>query len=142
VHRNAGLHANIKYWILPDIENRIKSGEITAYFGSHVTEIMPDTVSIATPRGTIELQNDFVFALTGYHPDFDFLESIGIELLGEQKRPACDPQTLETNVPGVYIAGVVLAGVRTSEIFIENGRFHGQHIAQDLKKKLRPATSN
>ncbi len=142
VHRNAGLHANIKYWILPDIENRIKNGEVAAFFQSRVTHIGEDLVTIETPKGEIELKNDFVFALTGYHPDFEFLESMGIELLGEQKRPACDPQTLETNVAGIYIAGVVLAGVRTSEIFIENGRFHGQHIAQDLKKKLRLASSN
>jgi thioredoxin reductase (NADPH) len=142
VHRNAHLHANIKYWILPDIENRIKAGEINAYFESSVTEIGPDTVTLATPKGAVELQNDFVFALTGYHPDFEFLESMGIELLGEQKRPACDPQSLETNVAGIYIAGVVLSGVRTSEIFIENGRFHGQHIAQDLQKKLRLPSQN
>jgi len=142
VHRNAGLHPNIKYWILPDIENRIKAGEIAAYFNSRVIEILPDIVTIETPRGIIELKNDFVFALTGYHPDFDFLEAVGIELLGEHKRPACDPETLETNVPGIYTAGVVLAGVRTSEIFIENGRFHGQHIAKDLKKKLRLTNSN
>ncbi len=142
VHRNAGLHANIKYWILPDIENRIKNGDVAAFFQSRVTHIGDDLVTVETPKGVIELRNDFVFALTGYHPDFELLESMGIELLGEQKRPACDPQTLETNVAGIYIAGVVLAGVRTSEIFIENGRFHGQHIAQDLKKKLRLASSN
>jgi thioredoxin reductase (NADPH) len=142
VHRNAGLHANIKYWILPDIENRIKNGEITGLFNSRVTHIGEDMVTVETPKGFIELKNDFVFALTGYHPDFAFLESMGIELLGDHRRPACDPQTLETNVQGIYIAGVVLAGVRTSEIFIENGRFHGQHIAQDLKKKLGLASSN
>ncbi|HUS20152.1 MAG TPA: YpdA family putative bacillithiol disulfide reductase [Terriglobales bacterium] len=142
VHRNAGLHANIKYWILPDIENRIKNGEVAAFFESSVSKIGPDFVRLHTPKGELELKNDFVFALTGYHPDFTFLESMGIELLGDHRRPACDPQTLETNVAGIYIAGVVLAGVRTSEIFIENGRFHGQHIAQDLRKKLRLASSN
>ena len=89
-----------------------------------------------TPQGKMELKNDFVFALTGYHPDFDFLTRAGVELLGEHKRPACDPETLESNVRGIYIAGVLLAGMKTSEIFIENGRFHGKHIAADLRKKL------
>ena len=136
VHRGAALHPHIKYWIKPDIENRIKNDEIQAYFNSSVREITADTVSIETPDSVLEIKNDFVFALTGYHPDYDLLRSIGIDLLGEQNRPACDPQTLESNVAGVYIAGVILAGSRTNEIFIENGRFHGKHIAQDLKVKL------
>src|SRR5205085_11925936 len=136
VHRGPELHKNIKYWIYPDIENRIKNGEIPAHFNATVCEITPDTVIVKTPQGKTELKNDFVFALTGYHPDFDFLTRAGVELLGEQKRPACDPETLESNVTGIYIAGVLLAGTRTSEIFIENGRFHGKHIAADLKKKL------
>jgi thioredoxin reductase (NADPH) len=136
IHRGPALHQNIKYWILPDIENRIKNGEIQAHFNSFVEEITPDTVIVNTPHGKQELKNDFVFALTGYHPDYDFLRGIGIELAGDQKRPVCDPETLESNVPGVYVAGVIVAGSRTSEIFIENGRFHGQHIAVDLKKKF------
>jgi thioredoxin reductase (NADPH) len=136
VHRGSELHKHIKYWIYPDIENRIKAGEITAHFNTTVCEITPDTVVLQTPQGRTEVKNDFVFALTGYHPDFDFLTRAGVELLGEQKRPACDPETLESNVPGIYIAGVLLAGTRTNEIFIENGRFHGGHIAADLKKKL------
>ena len=138
VHRGPELHKHIKYWIYPDIENRIKNGEITAYFNTTVAEISPDTVLLKTPQGKIELKNDFVFALTGYHPDFEFLTQSGVELLGDQKRPACDPETLESNAHGIYIAGVLLAGTRTSEIFIENGRFHGKHIAKDLKKKLNP----
>ncbi len=136
VHRGAGLHPNIKYWVKPDIENRIANKEIPALFNSTIREITADSVLVEAPDGTHELKNDFVFALTGYHPDFDFLRSMGIELLGEQSRPACDPQTLESNVAGIYIAGVILAGSRTSEIFIENGRFHGKHIANDLKQKL------
>ena len=136
VHRGAALHKGIKYWILPDIENRLKNREITMYFNSTVVEIMPFSVAIETTDGLLEIKNDFVFALTGYHPDFEFLRSVGVELAGNDLRPACDPQTLESNVPGVYIAGVILAGSRTSEIFIENGRFHGRHIAADLKKKL------
>jgi len=136
VHRGPALHAHVKYWILPDIENRIKGGEIKAYFSSTVEEIAADCVVVRTPEGLVRVQNDFVFALTGYHPDYDFLRSMGIELSGEQCRPVCDPETLESNVPGIYVAGVIVAGSRTNEIFIENGRFHGQQIARDLKKKL------
>ena len=91
-----------------------------------------------TPEGEVTLENDYVFALTGYHPDFEFLCGLGIQLSGEaDKRPVVDRQTLESNVPGIYLAGVIVAGIRTSEIFIENGRFHGQMIAADLKQKLR-----
>jgi thioredoxin reductase (NADPH) len=136
VHRGAELHPHIKYWIMPDIQNRIKNREIPAYFNSAVKEIREESVTLATPGGDVELKNDFVFALVGYHPDYDFLKSMGIDLLGEQHRPACDPQTLESNVPGLYVAGVILAGSRTNEIFIENGRFHGKHIANDLARKL------
>jgi thioredoxin reductase (NADPH) len=84
------------------------------------------------------LRNDFVFALTGYHPDFDFLRAIGVQFStnGDEMRPVCNPETLESNVPGVYLAGVIVAGSKTSEIFIENGRFHGQQIAADLSRKI------
>jgi thioredoxin reductase (NADPH) len=136
VHRGPKLHSHVKYWILPDIENRIRNGEIKAYFSSAVTEIDADRVFVHTPEGMVDLKNDFVFALTGYHPDYDFLRSMGIELSVDQCRPVCDPATLESNVPGIYVAGVIVAGSRTNEIFIENGRFHGQQIAQDLKNKL------
>jgi thioredoxin reductase (NADPH) len=137
VHRDAQLHHHVKYWIRPDLENRIKSGEIEAYFSSWVQEIGIDHVVINTPRGPIRLKNDFVLALIGYHPDYDFLRSIGIELSGEQCRPVCDPVSLESNVKGIYVAGVIVAGSRTNEIFIENGRFHGKQIAADLKIKLK-----
>ncbi|MGO9127288.1 MAG: YpdA family putative bacillithiol disulfide reductase [Terriglobales bacterium] len=136
VHRGPTLHTHVKYWILPDIENRIKAGEIKAYFSSTVQEIAVDTVIVRTPGGLAPVKNDFVFALTGYHPDYDFLRSMGIELSVDQNRPMCDPETLESNVPGIYVAGVIVAGSRTNEIFIENGRFHGQQIARDLKNKL------
>jgi thioredoxin reductase (NADPH) len=136
VHRGPKLHNHVKYWILPDIENRIRNGEIKAYFSSTVNEISADHVLVHTPEGRVRLKNDFVFALTGYHPDYDFLRSMGIELATEQCRPVCDPQTLESNVPGIYVAGVIVAGSRTNEIFIENGRFHGQQIARDLEQKL------
>lgn len=137
VHRGPGIHSHVKYWIKPDIENRIKAKEIKAYFNSTVREILPDTVILDTPEGEKVLENDFVFALIGYHPDYAFLRRIGIELTKDQCRPVCDPETLESNVPGVYVAGVIVAGSRTNEIFIENGRFHGQLIAEHMAKKLR-----
>ena len=141
VHRGAQMHSHVKYWVRPDIENRIKAGEILAYFNSTVEEINADCVVLRTPSGPLRLKNHFVFALTGYHPDYDFLRSIGIELSPEQLRPVCDPETLESNVPGIYVAGVIVAGSRTSEIFIENGRFHGRQIALDIEAKLAGRTS-
>ncbi|PYY13751.1 MAG: YpdA family putative bacillithiol disulfide reductase [Acidobacteria bacterium] len=137
VHRGPEMHRHVKYWILPDINNRIKNGEIKAYFNSTVTNIAEDDVTLATPDGPVKLPNHFVFALTGYHPDFSFIESLGVSLDEANDRcPVCDPATLESNVPGIYLAGVVVAGERTNEIFIENGRFHGQLIAKDLQEKL------
>jgi len=137
VHRGAEMHRHVKYWILPDINNRVKNGEITAYFNSSVTSIGEDTVTLATPNGEKTLANDFVFALTGYHPDFGFIESLGVNLDEENDRcPVCDPGSLESNVPGIYLAGVIVAGERTNEIFIENGRFHGKLIADSLRSKL------
>lgn len=139
VHRGPGMSPSVKYWIKPDIENRIKNGEIKAYFNTTVSEIDPEFVALFTPHGEVRLKNDFVFALTGYHPDFEFLRSLGIQLSELDCRPVCDPQTLESNVSGIYLAGVIVAGSKTSEIFIENGRFHGKQIAEDLKLKLAPA---
>jgi len=137
VHRGPEMHRHVKYWILPDINNRIKNGEIKAYFNSNVVNIAEDDVTLATPDGPVKLPNHFVFALTGYHPDFSFIERLGVALDEANDRcPVCDPATLESNVPGIYLAGVVVAGERTNEIFIENGRFHGQLIAKDLQEKL------
>jgi len=137
VHRGAEMHRHVKYWILPDINNRVKNGEVKAYFNSNVTNIAEDDVTLSTPEGAVTLANHFVFALTGYHPDFSFIEGLGVTLDEENDRcPICDPTTLESNVPGIYLAGVVVAGERTNEIFIENGRFHGQLIAKDLQGKL------
>jgi thioredoxin reductase (NADPH) len=136
VHRGAEMHRHVKYWILPDVNNRIKNDEITAYFSSNVTNISEDDVTLSTPAGTVTIGNHFVFALTGYHPDFDFIEQLGVKLDEANDRvPICDPATLESNVPGIYLAGVIVAGERTNEIFIENGRFHGQLIAADLREK-------
>jgi thioredoxin reductase (NADPH) len=138
VHRGETLHRHIKYWIKPDIENRIKNGEITAYFGTTVNLISEDSVQLLPPGdGVKTIPNDFVFALTGYHPDFDFIESLGVTLDEANDRcPICNPATLESNVKGIYLAGVIVAGERTNEIFIENGRFHGKLIADSLRSSL------
>ncbi|HEY1210527.1 MAG TPA: YpdA family putative bacillithiol disulfide reductase [Terracidiphilus sp.] len=135
VHRDAEIDPGVKYWIRPDIVKRIQDRQIDAYFNSRLVEITPDTVIIETPEGQKTLKNDFVFAMTGYHPDYQFLESMGIRFQGEERRPMCNPETLESNVPGIYLAGVIVAGSRTNEIFIENGRFHGRQIAAALVAK-------
>jgi thioredoxin reductase (NADPH) len=135
VYRGPEITPHVKYWIKPDIENRIKAHEIQAYFNSEAVEIDQDTVDIVTPQGRVTLKNDFVFAMTGYHPDFEFLEALGVRFEGPDRLPVCNPETLESNVPGIYLAGVIVAGSRTNEIFIENGRFHGRQIAAALASK-------
>jgi thioredoxin reductase (NADPH) len=107
-------------------------------FNTLIKEVAIDSVLLRTPMGDQRVANDFVLAMTGYRPDFTFLENIGIEFEGADQRPKVNYHTLESNVPGVYLAGVLIAGMRTGEIFIENGRFHGGQIAADLKKKLQP----
>jgi thioredoxin reductase (NADPH) len=136
VHRDSVPHQHVKYWILPDLANRIQNGEITAYFNSHVTHIGEDTVTVKTHDGEVVVPNNYVFAMTGYRPDFEFLETMGIAFTGQDRQPECNPETFESNVPGLYLAGVIVAGERTNEIFIENGRFHGRQIAAALKAKL------
>ncbi len=142
VHRGAGISHNVKYWIKPNIENRIKSGEIKAYFNSSVKEIRPHEVTLETPEGEVVLKNDFVFAMTGYRPDFEFMAEHGIHLDPNSSKPITDPETLESERKGVYLAGVIVAGTHTNEIFIENGRFHGKLIAQALQASLRPESLN
>ena len=136
IHRGSGISDRVKYWIRPNIENRIKNGEIPAYFHSSVAEIKPDSIRIATPTGEISLKNDFVFALIGYQPDLAFLNATGITLEPETQRPRTNPETLESERAGVYLAGVIVAGMHTNEIFIENGRFHGRLIAESIASKL------
>jgi thioredoxin reductase (NADPH) len=131
-HRGSGISDRVKYWIKPNIENRIKNGEITGYFNSQVVEILHDVVILETPGGILTLKNDFVFAMVGYRPDLEFLASLGIELDAETERPRTNPGTLESDRPGVYLAGVIVAGMHTNEIFIENGRFHGKIIAEAI----------
>jgi thioredoxin reductase (NADPH) len=139
VHRHEAISKSVKYWIKPDIENRIKNREVSAYFNTTVQEIREREVVLRSPDGELLLKNDFVFALTGYHPDFEFLAKFGIELSSAaDRRPVVNAKTLESNVPGVYLAGVIVAGMKTNEIFIENGRFHGRQIAHDLRSKLKP----
>jgi len=132
VHRRAELGSTIKYWIRPDIENRIKAGQIRALFECEVKRIETGRVWVSNHSGEKMLPADQVFALIGYHPDFEFLRSLGISLDPETNKPTMDPQTHESNVPGVYVAGVVVGGNHTSEIFIENGRFHGKQIVAAL----------
>jgi bacillithiol disulfide reductase len=139
VHREAEMGKSLKYWVKPDIENRIRAGEIKALFGSHVTHIEPRQIWVQNSSRENAIPASRVFAMTGYHPDFEFLERQGIYLDPQTRRPHCDPETLETNVPGIYVAGVVVGGKNTSEIFIENGRFHGQQIVAAMTGKGRLA---
>jgi thioredoxin reductase (NADPH) len=137
IYREAELSPHIKYWIRPDLENRIQEGSIRALPECEVKEITSGMICVQRKNGeTLRLENDFVFALTGYHPDFRFLRDIGVEIDPHTHRPSCDKVTLESNVPGIYLAGVIIAGMDTNEIFIENGRFHGKQIIADIQKKL------
>ena len=136
IHRGPGISDSVKYWIKPNIENRIKNGEIRAYFHSRVVEIQKSAIRIATPEGEVLLRNDFVFALIGYRPDLVFLNSTGIVLESATLRPRTNPETLESDRTGIYLAGVIVAGMHTNEIFIENGRLHGCLIAQSIASKL------
>ncbi len=136
VHRGPAMHKHVKYWIKPNIENRIKNGEVKAYFSSHVTEILPTAVRIRTEEGDIEIANHFVFAMIGYSPDLTFLNANGIVLEPETLKPRTDTKTLESDRKGVFLAGVIVAGMHTNEIFIENGRFHGRQIADAIAAQL------
>jgi thioredoxin reductase (NADPH) len=135
IHRGAEMNKGLKYWVKPDIENRIRASEIRAMFHTQVTAIEPTQVRIKNGRSEETIPARQVFALTGYHPDFSFLEKQGIQLDRTTKRPALDPETLESNVPGIYLAGVVVGGLQTSRIFIENGRFHGRQIIAAIAGK-------
>lgn len=137
VHRGAGISKNVKYWIKPNIENRIKNGDVKAYFHSTVKEIRPHEVILETPEGEVTVKNDFVFAMTGYRPDFEFMAQHGIHLDPATSKPITNSGTLESQREGVYLAGVIVAGTHTNEIFIENGRFHGKVIADSIAQRLR-----
>jgi bacillithiol disulfide reductase len=132
VHRDAHLGQTIKYWVKPDIENRIKAGQIRALFEMQVKEITSAEVIASNSAGEQRLPAKQVFALTGYHPDFSFIQSLGVHLDPVTCKPSLNLNTLESNVPGIHLAGVVIGGRHTGEIFIENGRFHGKQIIQAL----------
>lgn len=136
IHRGPALTDSIKYWIRPDLENRIKNGDIQALFNTELLEIRPQCIRVRGPQGTGWLKNDFVLAMIGYHPDLELLAGAGISLDAVSGRPTTNPETLESSVPGIYLAGVLVAGMHTNEIFIENGRFHGRQIAADIARKL------
>jgi thioredoxin reductase (NADPH) len=136
VIRGGHIHHNVKYWIKPNIENRIKNGEVASYFHSTVKEIRPHHVVLNTPDGEVTINNDYVFAMTGYRPDFEFMASHGIHLDPVTSKPVTDTVTLESERAGVYLAGVIVAGTHTNEIFIENGRFHGKQIADAIQQSL------
>jgi thioredoxin reductase (NADPH) len=131
--REAALSNSVKYWVKPDIENRIKEGAIRAYFQATVKRITPDHVLIGTPEGDKEFANDFVLAMTGYEPPFAWMEQCGIAFRNDAfKTPVYNEQTMETNVPGLYLAGVVCGGLKTNKWFIENSRVHAEMIVRQL----------
>jgi len=131
--RSAELGNSIKYWVRPDIENRIKAEQIHAVFNARIKEIVRDGVVLENGHNTRLIEAKQVFALTGYHPDYEFIEALGVKLDPVSRKPDLNPNTLESNVKGIYLAGVVIAGKHTGEIFIENGRFHGKQIVEALK---------
>jgi len=136
VIRESSLRESVKYWVKPDIENRIKEGSIRVYFNSEVKFIAETTVTIQTPQGVVELENDFVLAMTGYEPPFEFLKSIGIQFHPDEfHTPVYDEKTMETNVDQLYLAGVICGGLKTNKWFIENSRVHAEMIIQHVKKK-------
>lgn len=136
VHRGAALGESIKYWVRPDIENRIREGSIAARFNSRVQEIRPTEV-LLTDGTTVPA--DAVLLLTGYHADPEFLRRAGVDVMADTDEPRYDPETFETNVPNLFIAGGQVAGKKTGTVFIENGRFHGERIARVLASRLEPS---
>ena len=129
--RDPAIRESVKYWVRPDIENRIRDGEIKAYFESEITDIREHEVEILTPHGIITLENDFVLAMTGYLPDFSLLTSMGVAIGDDpMMTPVHDPATMETNMPGIYLAGVICGGLRTNKWFIENSRDHADMIVR------------
>lgn len=137
VLRGPEIGQRVKYWVKPDIENRIKEGSIKAYFNSYIKEIRDDEVDIETPEGIITLENDWVIAMTGYQPNLSFLKKIGIELCDDETcKPAYSEETHETNQKNIYLAGVICGGMNTHRLFIENSREHAVKILNDIAKKI------
>ena len=136
VIRGEAINKRVKYWIRPNIENRIKEGSIKAYFQSNVLEIRENELDIATPNGLVSIENDFVLAMTGYKPNYEFLEKLGLKFTSDALMvPIHNSETLETHLSGVYLAGVVCAGLQTSKLFIENTRDHSEIIVEDIQKR-------
>lgn len=137
VIRESTILDSVKYWVKPDIENRIKEGSIKAYFNSEILDIKPSEVTVRTPEGTINIENDFVLAMTGYQPPFGFMEACGVKFHNDEfHTPVYDEKTMETNVKNLYLAGVVCGGLKTNKWFIENSRVHSEMIIDNLKTKL------
>ncbi|MBT8185032.1 MAG: YpdA family putative bacillithiol disulfide reductase [Eudoraea sp.] len=131
--RGPEVGQRVKYWVRPDIINRIEEGSIAVFYNSNVKEILPNEILINTPEGVVSIPNDFVLALTGYMPNFEFLEKMGIELSKDDKKlPLYNKQTMETNVPGLYLAGVICGGMETHKWFIENSRIHAEMIVKHI----------
>ncbi|MBX2828942.1 MAG: YpdA family putative bacillithiol disulfide reductase [Flavobacteriaceae bacterium] len=136
VVRGPQIGERVKYWVRPDIDNRIKEGSIKALFNAEIEEIKPTSVTVRTPEGILELENDFVVALTGYLPNFEFIKSLGIDLNGEKQVPTYNEETMESNIDGLYLAGVVCGGTETHKWFIENSRIHAQIIVKAITGKI------
>ena len=137
VIRESEIGERVKYWARPDIVNRIKEGSIKAFFNSKLIEIFENEVLIDTPNGQITLPNDWVIAMTGYQPNLDFLQKMGINLSkDEQRKPEINEETMETNVKGIYLAGVICGGMNTHSLFIENSRIHAEKIVSNIKKNM------
>ena len=133
--RENEIGENIKYWVRPDIINRIESKEIKAYFNSEITEIKENIITIKSEGKSIELQNDFVLAMTGYQPNYSLLENLNVEILDDEYRtPSYDEKNMKTNIDGLYLAGVICGGLKTNKWFIENSRDHAERIISDILK--------
>ena len=135
IYRGSEYSSSIKPWVLPDFEALARDGEITMLFKAEVKEITETSIVYVTDQGKEEIPNDFVFAMTGYHPDHTFIRAMGVQMDELTGRPEYDPETMETNIPDLFIAGVIAAGNNANEIFIENGRFHGGQIAAAIQKR-------
>lgn len=137
VIKNETISERVKYWVKPDIENRIKEGSIKAYFNSTIAAIRPQQADIQTPDGLVTIENDWVLAMTGYQPNLDFLRSMGIQLSDDAVcKPSYSEASHETNVKGIYLAGVICGGMNTHRLFIENSREHAEKIIADIKSKI------
>lgn len=141
VVRGPAISERVKYWIKPDLENRIRAGKIRALFRTRVREISRDAVLVEGPAGTQSLRADAVFPLIGYEPDFAFFERCGIRLEGENRIPSHDLETLESNVSNLYLAGAILGGIEVGRIFIENSRHHAALIASSIERRLHPVSA-